>query len=75
MTQNLFVRILISRLTTVEAFFYFIFFVYWYCHFSYRGNWELVKLVVSAKFRKGYVCLHSQAGNNKPITGSMTASG
>ena len=43
--------------------------------FSYAGNWELVKSTVGKKFRRGHVCLHSQAGNSVPITGSMTASG
>ena len=43
--------------------------------FSYAGNWELVKSTVGKKFRRGHVCLHSQAGNNVPITDSTTANG
>ena len=31
--------------------------------FSYAGNWELVKSVVGTKFRRSYVCLHSQVKN------------
>ena len=46
-----------------------------HCRFSYAGNWELVKSIVGTQFRKSHVCLHSQAGNRVPITGSMTASG
>ena len=34
-----------------------------YCCFSYADNWELVKPIVGAKFRRSHVCLHSQAGN------------
>ena len=32
-----------------------------YCHFSYTGNWELVKSIVRTKFRRSHVCLHSHA--------------
>ena len=44
------------------------------CQFSYVGNWELVKSMMGIKFRRGHVCLHSQAGNIVPITGSMIIS-
>ena len=46
-----------------------------YSHFSYAGNWELVKSIMETKFRRGHICLHSQVGKGPPITGSMTASG
>ena len=34
------------------------------CHFSYTGNWELVKSIVGTKLRRSHFCLHSQAGNS-----------
>ena len=34
-----------------------------HCRFSYAGNWELVKSIVGAKFRRSHVCSHSQARN------------
>ena len=38
-------------------------FVFFNCRFSYAGNWKLVKSIVETKFRRGHICLHSQAGN------------
>ena len=32
------------------------------CHFSYVGNWELVKSFMGTKSSRSHVCLHSQVG-------------
>ena len=48
--------------------------VFIYYHFTYAGNWELVKSIVGTKFLKSHICLRSQARNSIPITDSMIAS-